>query len=69
MIVLDDESWHPEASLKDVKERTGFVFDAERARPTAPPTKREIEALRSLDPDGRFERDAAVDLSLGRRRS
>jgi glutaconate CoA-transferase, subunit B len=63
------ESWHPEASLKDVKERTGFVFDAERATPTAPPTKREIEALRSLDPDGRFERDAAVDLGLGRGRS
>ena len=26
------KSWHPEATLKDIKERTGFIFDAERAQ-------------------------------------
>lgn len=60
------ESWHPETTLKDVKERTGFTFDAERAKPTPFPTEREVDALRSLDPGGHFERDARVDVREGR---
>jgi glutaconate CoA-transferase subunit B len=56
------QSWHPEASLEEVRERTGFTFDARGAEPTAPPTERERSALYSLDPDGRFGRDAAVRL-------
>jgi glutaconate CoA-transferase, subunit B len=55
-------SWHPEASLEEVRDRTGFAFDANRAEPTMPPTAREVEALRSLDPQGQFERDAGVKL-------
>ncbi len=56
------ESWHPEASLDEVRERTGFEFDATGAAPTALPTARERAALAALDPDGAFERDAAVRL-------
>ena len=52
------QSWHPESSLEEVRSRTGFAFEADGAAATAPPTAREIEALRSLDPQGRFERDA-----------
>ncbi|VTU28486.1 3-oxoadipate CoA-transferase subunit B [Variovorax sp. PBS-H4] len=56
------QSWHPEASLQEVRERTGFDFDATGAAPAEPPTPREREALASLDAAGRFERDAAVKL-------
>ncbi len=56
------QSWHPESSLEEVRERTGFAFDAEGAAPTPLPTAREQEALRALDPDGRFEADAAIVL-------
>jgi glutaconate CoA-transferase subunit B len=56
------QSWHPEASLEEVRERTGFAFDAEGAAPTAPPTARETAALQALDPQGRFESDAKVAL-------
>lgn len=56
------ESWHPESSLDEVKARTAFEFDHTDATPTAPPTAREIEALKSLDPEGRFEADASVSL-------
>ena len=56
------QSWHPEASLDEVTERTGFRFDAAGAKATALPTEREVAALRSLDPDGQFERDANVAL-------
>ncbi len=56
------QSWHPESSLEEVKARTGFEFDSEGARPTEPPTQREIDALAALDPDGAFEHDAAVTL-------
>lgn len=56
------QSWHPEASLQEVRDRTGFQFDAMGAEPTALPTQRERDALRSLDPEGQFERDAAVRL-------
>lgn len=56
------DSWHPQASLEEVRERTGFEFDASMAHPTDPPTQRELQALASLDPDGQFERDARVSL-------
>ena len=51
-------SWHPDASLDEVRQRTGFAFDASSAEPTPPPTAREIAALDELDPEGQFERDA-----------
>lgn len=56
------QSWHPESSLEEVRSRTGFEFDATGAQATPPPTSREIEALRLLDTDGRFERDAGIAL-------
>ena len=54
--------WHPESSLDEVRERTGFTFDATGAKPADPPTPRERDALASLDSRGQFERDAAVKL-------
>jgi glutaconate CoA-transferase subunit B len=56
------QSWHPESSLEEVRERTGFEFDATGAVPTSPPTQREAAALTALDPAGQFERDAAITL-------
>lgn len=56
------QSWHPESSLDEVRERTGFSFDATGAVPTPPPTERERAALAALDPAGQFERDAAIKL-------
>ena len=54
------DSWHPEASLQEVIDRTGFTFDASQAKATSPPSQREVDALRTLDPDGQFERDANI---------
>lgn len=56
------DSWHPESSLDEVQARTGFAFDASTAHPTAAPTLREKQALRELDAQGQFERDARVTL-------
>lgn len=56
------QSWHPESSLQEVRERTGFAFDAAGALPAGAPTDRERAALQLLDADGQFERDAAVRL-------
>jgi glutaconate CoA-transferase subunit B len=56
------QSWHPEATLDEVKARTGFQFQAEGAAPTPMPTAAEIDALHALDPDGSFARDAAIQL-------
>ncbi len=56
------QSWHPGASLAEVRERTGFEFDATGAAPTPMPIVREIAALRSLDPDGQFDNDAKVSI-------
>ena len=56
------QSWHPDASLDEVRRRTGFAFDTMGAAPTPLPSTREIAALRALDPDGQFERDANVTL-------
>jgi glutaconate CoA-transferase subunit B len=54
--------WHPDSSLDEVIERTGFTFDATGATPTPPPTAGERDALAFLDKDGSFERDAKVRL-------
>jgi glutaconate CoA-transferase subunit B len=56
------QSWHPEVALDEVVARTGFAFDASEAKPAKVPSERELAALRSLDPAGRFERDAKVTL-------
>ena len=55
-------SGHPEASLDEVRDRTGFAFSAEDAGPTPPPTPEERAALASLDPAGRFAADAGIRL-------
>lgn len=56
------QTWHPESSLDEVRERTGFAFDAANATPTTSPSEREKAALMSLDPDGTFECDAGIRL-------
>lgn len=56
------QSWHPESSLDEVRQRTGFAFDSQGAGPTPLPTEREVRALAELDSDGQFERDAKVAL-------
>jgi glutaconate CoA-transferase subunit B len=48
------ESWNPEVTREEVARRTGFRFEAGGARPTAPITAREQEALETLDPRGEF---------------
>ncbi len=56
------QSWHPDVSLDEVVQRTGFRFSHDGATPTALPTDAEIQALRELDPNGQFEKDAGVKL-------
>jgi glutaconate CoA-transferase subunit B len=56
------QSWHPDASLAEVRERTGFEFDSTGAAPTPVPTAREISAIHSLDPDGQFDSNARVSI-------
>ena len=48
------ESHDPRVTLAEVIRRTGFRFDASRAKLTAPVTPRERAALESLDPRGEF---------------
>ena len=48
------ESWNPAVTTAESAKLTGFPFDAEGARPTAPPTAREAAELARLDPDGEF---------------
>jgi glutaconate CoA-transferase subunit B len=55
-------SWHPESSLEEVQQRTGFRFDTTGAQPTPLPTERERQALTELDAAARFERDANISL-------
>ncbi|WP_091743240.1 CoA-transferase subunit beta [Phenylobacterium immobile] len=52
------QSWRPGRSLQEVRDRTGFEFDATGAGETPWPTARERDALAALDFDGQFERDA-----------
>lgn len=56
------QSWHPEASLDEVRARTGFSFEADGAEPTPQPSAAEAAALSALDAEGAFERDAAICL-------
>jgi glutaconate CoA-transferase subunit B len=56
------QSWHPESTLDEVRERTGFQFDSSGAEPTALPTTRERAALEQLDAEHQFERDADIRL-------
>lgn len=56
------ESHHPDVSPQDVQSVTGYEIDMSMAKPTPKPTDAEISALRSLDPTGIFESDAAVSL-------
>ena len=55
-------SHHPEVTPDQIRAATGFDTDLSQARPTPEPTEAELKALRALDPDGRFEADAAVRL-------
>ena len=48
------ESWNEASSVAEIASRTGFEFDARDARPTAPMTARERDALAALDPDGKL---------------
>ncbi|MQA98071.1 MAG: glutaconate CoA-transferase [Streptosporangiales bacterium] len=54
------DSWHPDVTVDEVVDRTGFELDTSGAAPTRPPTEAERAALASLDPDGTFERDAKI---------
>ena len=54
------ESWHPDSGPAEIAKRTGFAFDAAGAASTAMITAREIAALTELDPDGAFEKEAAI---------
>ncbi len=55
-------SHHPLVSPADIARATGFETDMSDAGPTPEPTERELAALATLDPNGQFERDAAVAL-------
>lgn len=54
------ESHHSDFSPQNVQSVTGFEIDISAAKPTPVPANDEIVALRSLDPDGLFESDAAI---------
>ena len=47
-------SWNPQSDVETIRRLTGFELDATRAIVTPPPTARELAALQSLDPEGRF---------------
>jgi glutaconate CoA-transferase, subunit B len=55
-------SHHPQVTVDEVVARTGFELAVDSVGPTPPPTAAETQALKSLDPDGSFERDARVRL-------
>ncbi len=55
-------AWHPQASLDEVRARTGFSFEADGAEPSAWPSEAEASALSAIDADRSFERDAAIKL-------
>jgi len=49
------ETLHPEVTLEEVKERTGFeMLIPEKIEYTKPPTEQELRSLRELDPDQRY---------------
>lgn len=53
------ELHHPATTPGQIAERTGFRFEATHARPAAPMTAREQDALTALDAEGKFS--AAVN--------
>lgn len=53
------ESWNTAVTLAEVKDRTGFEFDASQATPTTPIGDGERDALASLDPHGEFAAEVA----------
>jgi len=55
-------SWHPEVTVDEVVDRTGFEVDTSSASPTGFPTDAEQQTLAELDATGSFERDAAIHL-------
>lgn len=50
------QSYNPETTLEEVVGRTGFSVDSRGVKPTLNPTPRELDALKTLDPDRRIER-------------
>jgi len=49
------ETLHPEVTIEEVKERTGFeMLIPEKIEYTKPPTEKELRSLRELDPDQRY---------------
>ncbi|MGH7389196.1 MAG: CoA-transferase subunit beta [Candidatus Rokuibacteriota bacterium] len=49
------EALHPGVTLDEIRANTGFeLLTAPRIEATEPPAADELEALRALDPDGRF---------------
>ncbi|MBM6588870.1 CoA-transferase [Brevibacterium sp. RIT 803] len=56
------KSYNPATSLETVRERTGFGFSSQGAGPTPPPTRRELQGLHSLDPDGSIAADNEVSV-------
>lgn len=49
------ETLHPEVTIEEVKERTGFeMLIPEKIEYTKPPTEQELRSLRELDPDQRY---------------
>jgi len=49
------ETLHPEVTIEEVKERTGFeMLIPEKIEYTKPPTEQELQSLRELDPDQRY---------------
>lgn len=48
------ESHHPDVTVTEIAQRTGFEFDAGRAIATPPMTRRERAALDALDPHAEF---------------
>ncbi|WP_227492866.1 CoA-transferase subunit beta [Brevibacterium sp. CFH 10365] len=56
------KSFNPASSLDAIRERTGFTISTSGVEPTPPPTSRELEALRSLDPEGAIAADNEVSV-------
>jgi glutaconate CoA-transferase subunit B len=55
-------SWHPDVTVDEVRDRTGFEVETSSAAPTDFPTDAEQQTLAELDASGSFERDAAIHL-------
>jgi glutaconate CoA-transferase subunit B len=56
------QSWHPEATLAEVVERTEFKFDAAGAKAHRPSHRARDRGVALARSEGQFERDAGVTL-------